>query len=223
MNMHRIPEPELMDDPVQASAYANADFNEPHNAFVEHFAGLYPDGDIRESILDLGCGPADISVRMAKRYPHCRIDGIDGAQAMLREGEARIQQEGLQGRIQLYQRRIPGDPPPGTPYPVIFSNSLLHHLHQPQVLWRYVRQHSTASGWIFVMDLARPDSTTDAEVLVNTYSGEEPDILRRDFYYSLCAAFTVDEVSSQLQSAGLGQLQVESVSDRHLIAYGRIS
>ena len=193
--MRRIPEPELMDDPVQARAYATADFSEPHNAFVEHFAGLFPGGDIRDTILDLGCGPADISIRMAKRYPHCRIDGIDGAQAMLREGEARIQQEGLEGRVQLYRRRIPVDPPPATAYPVILSNSLLHHLHQPEELWEYIRQHGSASGWIFVMDLARPDSPADAEELVNTYSEGEPDILRRDFYHSLCAAFTPEASS----------------------------
>ena len=35
--MERIPEPELMDDPEQARAYASADFSEPHQAFVERF------------------------------------------------------------------------------------------------------------------------------------------------------------------------------------------
>jgi hypothetical protein len=33
--MDRIPEPELMNDPGQALAYARADFEEPHNQFVE--------------------------------------------------------------------------------------------------------------------------------------------------------------------------------------------
>ena len=32
--MQRVPEPELMSDEDQAMAYANADFEEPHNHFI---------------------------------------------------------------------------------------------------------------------------------------------------------------------------------------------
>ena len=41
--MRRVPEPELMDDEVQARAYALADFEEPHSMFVELFAGKFPE------------------------------------------------------------------------------------------------------------------------------------------------------------------------------------
>ena len=41
--MQRVPEPELMDDPAQALAYAGADFSEPHQAFVAHFRERFPD------------------------------------------------------------------------------------------------------------------------------------------------------------------------------------
>ncbi len=41
--MKRIPEPELMNSPEQARAYAEADFSEPHNMFVEKFAECFPD------------------------------------------------------------------------------------------------------------------------------------------------------------------------------------
>jgi hypothetical protein len=43
--------------------------------------------------------------------------------------------------------------------------------------------------------------------------------LRRDFYNSLLAAFTVEEV--RLQTADLN-LTVEEISDRHLFVYGSI-
>ena len=35
--MRRIPEPELMDDAEQAKAYAEADFSEPNQRFLELF------------------------------------------------------------------------------------------------------------------------------------------------------------------------------------------
>ena len=48
-------------------------------------------------------------------------------------------------------------------------------------------------------------------------------MLRRDFRNSLFAAYTVDEVEEQLQAAGLDNLAVQMVSDRHLAVFGRIA
>jgi hypothetical protein len=44
--------------------------------------------------------------------------------------------------------------------------------------------------------------------------------LQRDFYNSLCAAFTPDEVTAQLAAAGLNSFHVEAIDDRHLAAWG---
>ncbi|HKQ32116.1 MAG TPA: SAM-dependent methyltransferase, partial [Thermodesulfobacteriota bacterium] len=60
----------------------------------------------------------------------------------------------------------------------------------------------------------------EARRLVETYSPDEPDILKRDFYNSLLAAFETGEVKTQLVEAGLGSFTVERASDRHLIVYG---
>ena len=54
LNMQRIPEPELMEDPVQCAAYANAGFDEPHNMFIEMFREVAPAGDASGAVLDLG-------------------------------------------------------------------------------------------------------------------------------------------------------------------------
>lgn len=65
--MKRIVEPELMEDPAQAEAYATSDFSEPHNAFVDRFKHLFP--DFTEGIVvDLGCGNADPTIRFARAY-----------------------------------------------------------------------------------------------------------------------------------------------------------
>jgi len=65
--MLRIPEPELMDDPVQAAAYAAADFAEPHNMFVEKFREIFPRIKVTGKVLDLGCGLGNLSVEAARR------------------------------------------------------------------------------------------------------------------------------------------------------------
>ena len=48
---------------------------------------------------------------------------------------------------------------------------------------------------------------------------EEPDLLQRDFYNSLLAAFSLDEISFLLYRARL-DLTVQQVSDRHDFIYG---
>ena len=47
-------------------------------------------------------------------------------------------------------------------------------------------------------------------------------MLKEDFYNSLLAAFTPAEVEDQLAAAGLS-LEIETISDRHLLVSGRLS
>lgn len=222
MQLLRTPEPELMDDAQLALAYDEADFAAPHRRFVELFCETWPQerGPIAGLCLDLGCGPADVSVRLASACPALCIDGVDGAEAMLALGRARVLRAGLQNRVRLYRGRLPDDPLPRTRYDIVTSNSLLHHLHDPQVLWRTVRKASHQGSWLFVMDLMRPASSEDALRLTERYAKDEPELLRRDFHASLHAAFTPTEVEAQLFAAGLPSLRVAPVSDRHLIVTG---
>ena len=219
--MERIVEPELMDDPAQAQAYAAANFDAPHSALVDHLHACFPDFEPTGAVLDLGCGPADITVRLARRYPRASIHGLDGAPAMLDEARRRIAHEGLQSRITLFEGRLPGVRLPTDRYALVVSNSLLHHLHDPAVLWDSVTRYAAPGAPVFIADLMRPDSESRWRTLAERYSADEPEILRRDFRHSLAAAFRVDEVRAQLDNGGLAHFDVKAVSDRHLIAWGR--
>lgn len=219
--MERIPEPELMTDPEQARAYASADFSEPHDRFVElfgeRFPGYIPDG----LVLDLGCGPADISIRFARAYPGCRILGVDGARAMLDEGLRAVAAAGLAERVQLVEGYLPGTSLPDVTYTAVISNSLLHHLRTPGVLWETIAAVVKPGTPVAIMDLMRPDSEQTVTQLVETHAADAPAILRRDFYRSLLAAYRPDEIRIQLQAAGLSHLSAEAVSDRHWMVAGR--
>jgi SAM-dependent methyltransferase len=218
--MDRVPEPELMDEAQQALAYSEADFAASHDRCVdlcEQFVG--PDG-LAETVLDLGCGPADVTVRLARRFPRATFHGVDGAEPMLAHGRARVARAGLGDRIRLVRALLPRDAPPLAQYAAVVSNSLLHHLHDPSVLWTAVARWARPGAPVFVMDLRRPASIEDAERLVQAYVGGEPEVLRRDFLHSLRAAFTADEVREQLREVGLG-LEVVTIGDRHLVAQGR--
>lgn len=218
--MQRIPEPELMDDPVQARAYADADFSEPHDAFVRHFQRLFPEFN-GGRVLDLGCGAADVTIRFARAYPGALIDGIDGAETMLelaREAVARAQ---LQARIAVKMVRLPVAHL-RSGYDAVISNSLLHHLPQPATLWKAVASAARPGAPVLVMDLLRPPSRESAAELVRLHAGDAPPVLVRDFMNSLIAAYRPDEVAQQLRACSLDDLAIEVVSDRHWLVWGHV-
>jgi len=218
--MRRIPEPELMNEPEQARAYAEADFSEPHERFVSLFSEKFP--DFREGhVLDLGCGTCDVIIRFARRYPSVKITGVDGAEVMLEIGREFIKKEGLETRIDLKLCYLPDNTLMRGQFDAVISNSLLHHLSDPLVLWDTVKSCTIPGVPIFIMDLLRPPDIETAEYLVQQYAGNESPVLKKDFYNSLLSAYNIEEVEEQLLTAGLDYFLVEQVSDRHFIVWGR--
>lgn len=211
-----------MDESSQARAYAQADFSEPHDRMVALFSERFPGVDFDGTALDLGCGPADITIRFARAYPRCRAHGVDGAEAMLSFGRTAIQSGGLEHRIELFCGYLPGAVLPHKAYDAVISNSLLHHLDDPLVIWNATREYARPGAFVLIMDLMRPESPEAVDALVERYSAEAPPVLTRDFRASLHAAYRPGEVRDQLASAGLGMLDVDAVSDRHLLVSGRI-
>ncbi len=219
--MQRRPEKEVMDDEANALAYARADFEQPHQQFIDFLRQRLGPVTPRR-VLDLGCGPADISLRLARCFPHCQITAIDASRPMLALAHRAVNAAGLGSRIHLQHHYLSVRAPwQEGAYQLIVSNSLLHHLDDPQALWQTLAHHHERGTEIFVMDLLRPSSEAVARALVEHYAADEPRLLQDDFYNSLLAAYRVEEVQEQLWAAGLS-LTVEQVSDRHLIVYGDV-
>ena len=218
--MQRIPEPELMDDAWQAEAYARADFSEPNAAFLQHFRERFP-GFESGSIIDLGCGPGDIALRFARQYPRGTIVGIDGAAAMITLARQALGREpGLAARVQFRQAMLPLAAREHND--AVISNSLLHHLPDPAILWNTILAVGRPGAAVQVMDLVRPADAVAARRVVDCYAQAEPEVLREDFYNSLLAAFAPAEVETQLRAAGLGELRLALVSDRHWLVSGQL-
>ncbi|HTV18812.1 MAG TPA: class I SAM-dependent methyltransferase [Polyangiaceae bacterium] len=219
--MQRIPEPELMTDDDQVRAYAEGDFEQPHQRFVdllrERLPRLAPSGHA----VDIGCGPGDIACRLARALPGWGVHGLDASLPMLALARDAATRTALDGRLGFHECYLPDGPAPLRHYDLLVSNSLLHHLADPLALWSSIRRWSHPGSAVFVMDLLRPASTAEASRLVEEYSAGEPDVLRRDFYNSLLAAYRPDEVRDQLTRAGLDELDVEVVSDRHWLVTRR--
>jgi len=218
--MDRVLEPELMEDDAQALAYAKADFEKENQGFVDRFREYFPDfaGGM---VFDLGCGRGDIPIRFARSLTTCLVTGIDASAPMIRLAEQAVAEAGLSARVTFRCERFQEISGANVADAVI-SNSLLHHVPNPLQFWNKLRQLVRPGSPVLVMDLLRPGSPEEAQAIVDQYAANEPDILRRDFYNSLHAAFTEDEISSQLAHMNLTRLLIDVPDDRHWVVGGLI-
>ncbi|MDP1945899.1 MAG: class I SAM-dependent methyltransferase [Nitrospirota bacterium] len=218
--MLRVLEPELMEDDAQVQAYAAADFSQENQGFVDLFREYFPEFS-EGHVLDLGCGPGDIPIRLACAVPGCRITAIDASSPMIRLAEDRVRQAGLSDRITFRCERFQ-DLAGANMADAAMSNSLLHHVPNPLQFWHKLRVAVKPGSPVLVMDLLRPESPEEAQAIVDRYASGAPDILRRDFYNSLLAAFTEDEISAQLAQMNLTRLIIDVPDDRHWVVGGII-
>jgi 2-polyprenyl-3-methyl-5-hydroxy-6-metoxy-1,4-benzoquinol methylase len=218
--MDRVLEPEVMDDPEQAAAYAAVDFTAENQGFVERFGEYFP-GFSSGRVLDVGCGPADISIRFAGRYPSCHVTAVDASGPMIILAEKAVSAAGLSDRITLRCERFEAVPGANV-FDAVLSNSLLHHLPNPLQFWHKLRQLVKPGAPVLVMDLLRPDTREEAQAIVDRYAAGAPEILRRDFLNSLMAAFTEDEITTQLARLNLTRLLIDVIDDRHWVVGGTI-
>lgn len=211
--MDRILEPEVMDDEQQAIAYAEADFSSSNQTFVDGLVGAY--ASRLGIVLDIGCGPGDIPVRLAQAKSSVYLIAVDASDVMVRLANDAVQKADLERRVRIAQGRIPGLRVRRGGFDAIISKDLLHHLPDPMVFWEEVKRLGRPGTALYVMDLFRPGTQDAARTIVESVSANEPEILKRDFYNSLLAAFTPDEVRDQLRGAGLA-FEVEVVTERHM-------
>jgi ubiquinone/menaquinone biosynthesis C-methylase UbiE len=215
--MERTLEAEIMADPSHVLAYAQADFASSNQLFVDQVLVDFPHQ--LGNALDIGCGPADVLIRLAQRWPALRVTAIDGSAAMIKVARHAVRAAQLERQITLLQGTIPGLPLEAHSYDALLSKDLLHHLPEPMVLWSEVRRLARPGAALFMMDLFRRATPADARAIVESVAANEHPLLKADFYNSLCAAFTIAEVQAQLRAAGL-DLAVTQISERHMLIKG---
>jgi SAM-dependent methyltransferase len=206
-----------------AQAYAQADFSEDGNRFLQALRDLNPGNLDDQLALALGCEPADYVIRFLKAWPGARCEALDDSADRLEIARASLEAwPGVARRCQLRQDTLPPTRLSAGAYDLVLANGLLHRSPDPLLLWRGIGAAGRPGALVLVMDLMRPPSPGWAESLVVTYVGDEPELLQSAYRDALFAAFEPAEVQAQLAEAGLEGLEVAVVSDRHLTVSGRL-
>ena len=227
--MKRTPEPELMQSPSQVRAYADADFSKSDSMVIKslekYLTKLGKTLNKTDLIFDIACGPGNISERIAKNWPFVNVVGIDGSKEMLNEAENKLSQN-LSKNLSYQLIEINSIAKGETHFPfkadVLVSNSALHHFHDPYRFWGALKKLGKNKCIHIHRDLIRPPSVEKAFEIKEKHLSNSPEILKKDFYASLKASFTVDEVTQQLIDAGLSQLKVFQVDELYFEIIGCI-
>ena len=227
--MKRTPEPELMQIPSQVRAYADADFSRSDSMVVKSLEKYLKNSgrslNKNDLIFDMACGPGNIAERIAKNWPFANVVGIDGSKEMLNEAENKLfdnQKKNLSYELIDINSIALGDMHFPFKADVLVSNSALHHFHDPYSFWFALKKLGKTKCIHIHRDLIRPTSIEKAFEIKEKHLSNSPEILKNDFYASLKASFTVDEVTQQLIDAGLSKLEVFQVDELYFEIIGCI-
>ena len=216
--MLRILEPEVMDTAQDAEEYDAMDFSEANTRFAEDALALVDRGAGAVEVLDIGTGTAQIPILMLDRDKRLNVLAVDLAGEMIRVATRNVAKAGYGSACRLAKLDAKALRVPNKRYDLVLCNSTAHHIPDPLVLFKEIARVVRPGGAVMVRDLIRPPTMDDAWTIVKRVAAGERKRQQQLFFDSLCAALTVDEVKGLAAQAGLADLRVARVSDRHWTA-----
>ena len=231
--MERIPEPELMKKKEQVISYDEADFSEGEVNLINQINHYLLKKNIslseKDLIVDLGCGPGNISEKLANKWPNTEVVGIDGSNEMILRAEYNKDISPNKKNLKNL-RYICTDIKdikstnflPKKKVSLLVSNSLIHHITHLEDFFNTIRSLSGNSTVNFHKDLKRPLNEKSALELKAQCSTKYNEILTNDYYASLRASYTFKELKSFTLGNDLSSLDVLEDGDKYLIVYGNL-
>jgi ubiquinone/menaquinone biosynthesis C-methylase UbiE len=197
--MLRIPEPELMCSIEQVEAFQQGDKTYSIRAFLEQWDKfVFEDTG---SVIDLGSGTADYLIALSQKYPKLSITGYDASEVMVEKARSNVKDYPIQIFCSHFDNIYDSAD-------VVISTNTLHHQTDTEMFWKTA---SRLGKKILVTDILRPENVETAKLIVQQYADKEPFIFQQDFYNSLLAAFTEDEILEQIKNY---DLKIETVTGR---------
>ncbi len=231
--MERIAESELMEKKEQVISYDKADFSEGEVNLINQINHYLLKKNIflneKDLIVDLGCGPGNISKKLAIKWPNTEVVGIDGSKEMIMRAEHNK-------RICVNQRNLKNlryicsdikeiklnNFLPKKEISLLVSNSLIHHITYLEDFFNTIISLSNNSTVNFHKDLKRPIDEKSALELKAKCSTKYNEILTNDYYASLRASYTLKELKNFTLENDLSSLEVFEDGDNYLIVYGNV-
>ena len=216
--LSRVPEPEIMDSQEEAIAYDDMDHTLVNGRFVDDLLAAMEssnNGSTDVEVLDLGTGTARIPIMLCDATEDLRVFAVDLSVAMLDIARLNIELSPWLERIMLGRCDAKELDLEDNRFDVVMSNSIIHHVPDPQTTFSEAVRVCRSGGLLFFRDLLRPESEHAVHELVETYAGKEAEHARKMFDDSLRSAFSIAEIQNIVNQHGFNADSVSQTTDRH--------
>ena len=216
LTLPRTPEPEVMESADEVEVYSSAAaqryLDAIDNTLVDHIARL---GGASGRLLDVGCGPGNIALKIARRWPGVRVVGVDFSQNMILAARAAAASQQLTARTDFLAGDAKKLPFPDGAFDFVLSNSVLHHLQDPLGMLDEMARVVKPGGIVLLRDLRRPGRLI-CPWHVRWYGRHYSGLMKKLFTDSVRAAYTGEELTRMLQASGLAVARVFYHERTHL-------
>jgi ubiquinone/menaquinone biosynthesis C-methylase UbiE len=205
-----------------ASAAAQAYLNEIDDTFVEHALRLV---SCREAgrALDIGTGPGQIVLKLARRLPGWTFVGVDYAQNMIAQARANLRSADADASsVGAFSARVEFSAADGNrlafsdrSFDLVMSNSVLHHLTDPQQVFSEIARVAKPGAAILIRDLRRPLRLA-YPFHVRWYGRHYSGTMYKLYCASVRSAYTLEELQVLRLRSPLSDTTVFSHDPTHL-------
>lgn len=196
-NAFRVPEPDLvMEDAAQVASFHEAGRPEGVMApvYLFHAAQVCEIVKPGDTVLDLGCGPANQLGLVARLNPDVRFIGVDLSDKMLAKAERNLDTRGI-GNVTLHRGDITELSAFQTAsVDAVMSTVVLHHLPTEAALFRCfaeVKRVLKPRGGLYLVDFGHLKTEAAIRYFAYQYEERQPELFTVDYFNSLRAAFEI--------------------------------
>jgi ubiquinone/menaquinone biosynthesis C-methylase UbiE len=115
------------------------------------------------AVLEIGSGPGELAVELARRLPGGNVLGIDLAPAMIERATELARSEGLEGRVRFQLADAASLPLPDGSFDAVVSTLSLHHWSDPTAVFLEMGRVLRPGGVTLIYDM-RPLAYTRDEL-----------------------------------------------------------
>lgn len=115
------------------------------------------------SVIDVGCGPGVVAVHIAVSLPAASVVAVDTSEALLARVERRAADVGVGARVRTVVADLEHALPDLPPADLVWASMVLHHVPDPVVTLRHLRDWLRPGGSLVMVEFGSPPTVLPAD------------------------------------------------------------
>lgn len=151
----REPSMEGLDNPEVAAAFEKVTNLLPFKLLHRKVLSQLKLYNLKDSLLDVGCGSGNLIIQVAKKYPSLDLIGVDLSSEILELAKKKAVENNLNEKIVFKIGSVESLPFPDKSVDFILSTLSLHHWEDPKQAFEEIFRVLTDGGVLLIFDFRR--------------------------------------------------------------------